>query len=392
VVQEKLASIVYFVVIFASIAIYGAIASFIAVKGKKFNPKVQRNYEHEPTVSVVIPTYNEEKIIEKKIKNILTLSYPKEKLELVIIDCSDDRTPEIVQECQKRSQNIRLIKQEKRTGLADALNIAYEEANGEIVIKSDCDSFVLKKDGIRGIVSYFADPMIGGVCGIRITARNEPDSLRSIERNFRNLQVRLQIAESNIDSTIVAHGSFAAFRKRLIEKIDTTSAADDTELFVKIRKKGYRTIINPEVTTYEPAEENILKRRKQMDRRTQGIIKVLLQNVNILFNVRYGAYAFLIFPLNLFMLVLSPYLLMVDLAVFLFLCLPFFQLVGTVVIFFIILSLIILTYKVKLIPPVAAFIDVQVSALLAGLKLLFRGTEYKWEKTRPSEISLPCSA
>jgi len=333
---------------------------------------------------MVIPTYNEESLIEKKIENTMNLEYPRDKLELIVIDCSSDKTPEIVGQYQQRYPNIRLIRQEKRTGLSDALNQAYEAAKGEIVIKSDSDSLVLKKEGIVEIVSYFADPKIGGVCGVRVASQKNPKLARSIEHNFRNLQIMLQIAESNLDSTVVAHGSLAAFRKDLIDKIDPKSAADDTELFVKIRKKGFRTIIDPNITTYEPAEENVHRRRKQMDRRTQGIVKVLFQNVDMLFNPKHGKYGFVSFPINFFLLIFSPYLLLLDFVAMVYLFSLSLQLLETIASAFLVSGAITLIYYKRLIPPLAAFLDTQISAFFAGIKLLTKGTEYQWEKTRPS--------
>ena len=77
-------------------------------KSIKINQKI--NYEFEPSISVVVPTHDEEMIISKKIENLLDTNYPKEKLELIFVDDSNDSTPDIVEEYSKRYPNIRTLK------------------------------------------------------------------------------------------------------------------------------------------------------------------------------------------------------------------------------------------------------------------------------------------
>ena len=89
-----------------------------------------------PKVSVVIAAYNEEKVIAQRLKNLLGLDYPKEKLEILIVsDGSTDSTAEIC--CKFNVENIRLIEQKERSGKALCLNEAVPLSNGDIVVFSD---------------------------------------------------------------------------------------------------------------------------------------------------------------------------------------------------------------------------------------------------------------
>ncbi|MCK5660945.1 MAG: glycosyltransferase, partial [Methanosarcinales archaeon] len=99
----------------------------IAKYGKRKSP-IEKNFTNKPTISIVVPTYNEELIISKKIDNILDLDYPLDLIEVIFIDSSNDKTPQIINSYQKKYSNIRLIDEGERVGLATALNKAYAAA------------------------------------------------------------------------------------------------------------------------------------------------------------------------------------------------------------------------------------------------------------------------
>ncbi|MDP2845974.1 MAG: glycosyltransferase, partial [Candidatus Methanoperedens sp.] len=185
---------------------YSIYIGLILKYGKKGSSAMKS--EKKLSISIIIPTYNEEFLIGKKLENIFNMEYPQELIEIVIIDSSTDRTPEIIKEYQKKYANINLIRQE-RSGLATALNTAYAAAQNEIVIKTDCDS-MLEKDALRKVSSDFGDHKIGGVTGKQIVINES-----KVEEGYRSLQSRVQIAESWVDSTIIFHGPFSAYRKNL---------------------------------------------------------------------------------------------------------------------------------------------------------------------------------
>ncbi|HEY9245344.1 MAG TPA: glycosyltransferase, partial [Candidatus Methanoperedens sp.] len=262
-----------------------------------------RKNENKPSISIIIPTYNEEMLIGKKLDNIFKLDYPGELMEIVIIDSSADRTPEIINEYQGRYGCINLITQERK-GLATALNTAYAAARNDIVIKTDCDS-LLEKNALNMVGFDFWDTSIGAVTGKQVVINKS-----GVEEGYRSLQSKVQIAESWIDSTIIFHGPFSAFRKELIRTIDSDSVADDSELAIKVRKQGYRAIIDPDIIFYEASQSAFFKRRMQKDRRGKGLIRLLLRHRDVLFNKKFGKYGMFVFPMNCFMMILSPVLLL----------------------------------------------------------------------------------
>lgn len=346
----------------------------IAKYGKRKSP-IEKNFTNKPTISIVVPTYNEELIISKKIDNILDLDYPLDLIEVIFIDSSNDKTPQIINSYQKKYSNIRLIDEGERVGLATALNKAYAAAKNEIVVKTDCDSF-LHKDALLQMVANFADKKVGGVCGKQVVINES-----KVEEGYRSIQSKLQIVESWLDSTIIFHGPFSAYRKDLIVPMDPASLADDSELAVKIRKQGYRTIIDPEVIFYEASQSRFMKRRMQKDRRGKGLIRLLLQHRNVLFNPRYGKYGTIVFPMNYFMMIFSPYLILALFVSILFAAYSY-SLAGAVGLC---MAAIIFMYlgqadKLSILEPIYSFIDTQISLLIGGLGLIFgKKSKGTWE-------------
>ncbi|MEO9364618.1 MULTISPECIES: glycosyltransferase [Candidatus Nitrosocaldus] len=259
-----------------------------------------KNYNYKPFISIVIPTYNEEKIIASTLENILSIDYPKDRMEIIVIDSSDDKTPEIVAEYAMHHPYIRLIKTERK-GVATARNEAYSIAKGEIVIKNDCDC-MLESNAISEIVANFADARIGAVTSRVMAPNNE-----RLEINYRSIHHRIQIAESIIDSTYIFN-TLSAFRRDLIRPI--TTSADDADVALNIRRQGYKAIYDPDSIFYEASPLTAKERVEVKSRRAVGHINLLLKNIGLCFNPKLSWYGMLILPMNLFMIVISPILML----------------------------------------------------------------------------------
>lgn len=265
-------------------------------------PHVRKNSEYQPLVSIVIPTMNEEKVIEKRLQNILEMDYPEKKVEVIFIDNSSDATLHIIEKYQKEYPFIKMLKQQKE-GFNNALNQGYSAAKGEIVIKSDCTAFP-RPDALKNVVSSFADSSVGAVCGVHVF----PEGKKSVEKQFKSIEFKIQQVESYFHSSLISHGAFGAYRKDLIPKLGEAITADDSEVVVNVVRHGFRAIIDPSVKCEEQAPESFRERREQKNRRAAGVIRVILSNLDMLFNRKYGAFGLVTFPIDFFILILSPIL------------------------------------------------------------------------------------
>ena len=280
----------------------GTVAIFYLVK--KFGNRsavIQKDCNYLPRVSVVIPTRNEETIIKERLKNIVKMDYPSELLEVIFVDGSNDSTPEIIKKYAVNYPYIKLLKQEK-PGFNNALNQGYSYATGEIVVKSDCDAFPLPT-ALREIVANFADDKVGAASGVYYFGESGDLEMESL---FRDIQTKVKRAESYFHSSLISHGGFGAYRKELIPELPQEITADDIELVVNVVKKGYRAII-------DPSPEDFSERRKQLDRRAAGVIRVILKNASMLFNNRFGKFGLITMPVEFFILIAAPILVVIDL-------------------------------------------------------------------------------
>lgn len=329
----------------------------------------------EPSVSIVLPTYNEERIVETKLDDLLNLDYPMEKVELVVVDSSDDETREIIREyfADRDTPRLTLIEEDERRGLAPALNEAYEAADNDIVIKTDCDS-KLPSDVLREAAANLADDDVDAVTGRNVEVLGGSE----VESGYRGVQSHIQQLESHLDSTLIFHGPFSAFENDALLPIDPNSLADDTELALKIRRQGGRVVFDPAVQYMEASHSEFVKRRKQKDRRAMGLIRLLVQHRDAL--GKYGKYGKIVLPFNWWFMIASPWLLVLTLAI---------GTVGSVIAFGVAglvlpLAVGVFTYlgQRDVLGPVQmlySLFDTQVSLLRASVELVIGDADGTWD-------------
>ena len=159
---------------------------------------------YEPTVSVVIPTHNEQDVIAKRIDNLLASNYPKNKLAIIVVDDSTDSTPKIIEEYAKKYPQISLVRFGERMGYSPCLIAGCKAARGEIVVLAEASSLT-DANAVRHLVSNFVDSSIGVVTGKDIILNANEKAGRS-EGFYLKLLDFVRTAESNMDSTIYMKG------------------------------------------------------------------------------------------------------------------------------------------------------------------------------------------
>lgn len=276
-----------------------------------------RKTEIFPSVSIVIPCYNERQFIEKKIRNTLYLDYPESKRELIMVDSgSTDGTTEVL-ERYSADGKIKLLKQHERLGKPAAINEALKVATGEIVVMTDADA-MLDVGAVTKIVSCFSDSSVGAAVGNLKLTQGKTLVSKMNSAFFYLFREGVRELESKIDSVSYFSGELLAFRKDVLEQIDPTVVSDDLFILFEIRKRGYRCVSEKEAFVFEKDVETIGGQLSHKRRTVVGSLQVFKKNWKMLFNPSFGWFGVLIFPAYVLRFLLCPILLFSIEALFLF--------------------------------------------------------------------------
>jgi len=193
---------------------------------------------HTPPVSILVPAKNEEEYICACVESLLALNYPKELLEIIVMDDgSTDSTAQKVRGYEKFG--VRLISK-KNSGKADSLNQGIKVAKGEIIATMDADSYAAP-DSLRMMVTYFKDKRVGAVAA-SVIAQNPKGVLGEIQRVEYLFAIFMRRIMEHINCVTVTPGPFSIFRKSAIIEIggfDPKSLVEDQEIALNMQKHGY---------------------------------------------------------------------------------------------------------------------------------------------------------
>ena len=261
---------------------------------------------YRPSVTVIIPVYNEETIICKTIKSLLKSNYPLEEI-LIIDDGSTDETAAVVSKHFSHHQKVKLIKK-SNGGKSSALNLGIKRALGDIIITIDADT-IFTKSTISQLVVPFSDPRVAAVSGNckvgnRINYLTQWQHIEYVTSN--NLDKR---AFEELNCITVVPGSNSAWRKNVVEEIGyyhDDTLAEDSELTLRILNAGYKITYEDRAISYEECPETLNGFIKQRDRWSYGILQVAWKHKkNILMSshktLKYFAIPSLLFSYLLFL-------------------------------------------------------------------------------------------
>jgi|SRR6218665_1564161 len=218
-------------IIFYNYAGYAVIAWLLTkLSGKKNRSEIP---PYQPYVSFIVAAYNEEDIIEEKIANTLALDYPSEKLEIIFItDGSSDGTNAIIQ----KYPATRLLHLPERKGKSAALNRSVKEAQNEILIFSDANTF-LNTDALKLLTRHYADPLTGGVSGekkVKSAVKKE-----NSEGLYWKYESTLKKIDADFYSLVGAAGELFSIRRELYTPVPNYILLDDFIISMRVVDNGY---------------------------------------------------------------------------------------------------------------------------------------------------------
>ncbi len=255
---------------------------------------------HYPSVTIVVPCWNEEKTVSKTVDSLLRLYYPKNKLHIFIIDDgSTDSTWNILQKFKNNPQ-IKLFKKENG-GKHTAVNLGIKESTSDLFGCLDADSFV-DKDALHNIVHAFNnDKSIMAVTPMLKVS--EPKTiLQKMQKTEYHVGAFLKRILSPLDGINVTPGPFSIFRKGVFEKIGMYKKAHNTEdmefaLRMQSHHMRIRNVHTAHVYTSVPKTLSTLCRQRL--RWTYGTMKNTLDYRFMIFQRAYGVLGMIVLPLSL---------------------------------------------------------------------------------------------
>ena len=250
-------------------------------KANNPSPPPAANKTYQPTVTVLIPAHNEEHVVTKLLQSMATLAYPKNKLEVVLIDDgSTDSTGQIADQYSKQYSFIKVLHRgsgEAGKGKAAAMNAGLQASNGEVVLCFDAD-YLPHPDIINRLVEKFSDPTVGGVQG-RPVVLNEPQNLITrliaLER-IGGFRVDQQ-ARDLLGLVPQFGGTVGGFRRSVLEGFggfDESMLTEDTDLTFQIYLAGYKIKYAGDAECYEEAVDNWGAYWRQRHRWAKGHMQV----------------------------------------------------------------------------------------------------------------------
>ncbi|MEN2984572.1 MAG: glycosyltransferase [Dictyoglomaceae bacterium] len=263
-----------------------------------------------PKISVLIPAHNEEKVIGNTIDAIARSFYPKDKLEIIVInDSSQDKTGDILREKQRIYNNLKVLEIRPPLGAkgkSNALNQGLKISTGEYIAVYDADNTPERRAILNLVKFIISDPSLGAVVG-KFRTRNKDKNILTKFINIETLSFQwlVQASRNYFLGLTTIPGTNFIIRKDLLEKIggwNVHALTEDTELTIRIYQEGYKIKWVPSAITWEQEPEKLKVWIKQRTRWARGNISVLstyLKNIfflksKIAFDLIYFTYIYLV--------------------------------------------------------------------------------------------------
>ena len=230
----------------------------------RWSPRpVRRGFAEEsatPAVSAVMVVCNEEAVIARKLENLLTLDYPREKLDLVIVsDGSTDRTPAILaaysRDTRLRSDarsRVRTLMKPVSQGKAAGLNDAIKLATGEVLLFTDARQQI-ESGALRLLIENFADPDVGAASGELMLGDPTSGETEKGMGLYWRIEKKVRELESASGSVAGATGAIYCARRSLLDTspLPEGTILDDVLLPMQIVRKGSRVVFDSRARAWD---------------------------------------------------------------------------------------------------------------------------------------------
>lgn len=298
------------VTVLGSSVIFGALYFEVFLLISLFESKKKRNLltnleYYYPSVTVLVPCFNEERTLVGTINSLLDLDYPKDKMRIMIInDGSTDNTKNLL----KQYENHEIIKvyHKENGGKYTALNFGISHLETDFVGCLDADSFV-DKNALKNIMRRFSDPKVMAVTPSMIVEKPN-NILRKMQRAEYSYGNFMRKAYGSIGAIHITPGPFSFFRKSVFDKIGMYRHAyntEDMEMAMRMQRNRMQIVNAPDALVYTVGPDTIKKLYKQRVRWVTGFLGNLIEYRGMVLNKKYGDLGLLVLPFAVFAIIMS---------------------------------------------------------------------------------------
>lgn len=260
--------------------------------------KAHRDPAELPSVTIIVPSFNEETTVAATVESLLKLKYPKDKLTLLLVDDgSSDKTLEVLNTFATNPQ-VKVFTKENEGSKFAALNFALRHTTSDLVGCLDADSFV-DPDALQHIIPYFDDEAIMAVTPT-IKVHEPKTILQHVQKVEYSWGVFLRRMLSSMNALYVTPGPFSIFRTSVFQELGGYRHAhhtEDMELALRMQKNRYKIVNALGAHVYTITPEKLGALYKQRTRWTYGFLNNALDYKDMFFNKKYGNIGMFVLPI-----------------------------------------------------------------------------------------------
>jgi cellulose synthase/poly-beta-1,6-N-acetylglucosamine synthase-like glycosyltransferase len=285
---------------FLFLSLYFEVFLLVSFLQRRFQANAKpADFKIYPKVAIVVPAYNEEKGLPATIRSLVALNYPKDKLEIIVVDDgSTDRSLEVAREFTTYP-NVHVFHKENG-GKHTAMNYALERTDATLIGCLDADSEV-NAEALERIVPLFANPRVAAVTpGIHV--RNPQNLLQHMQHVEYRLSIFNRFIHASLGSTFITPGPFSIFRAHTVRELGAWRyghSTEDMEMALRIQSAGYLIANAPTAIVYTGTPRRFKSLFRLRVRWTYGFLRNAADYKHMIGNRKYGNLGMVIFPFSL---------------------------------------------------------------------------------------------
>ncbi len=283
------------------LALYFEVFLLISFLERKPGKKTSLKPKRYPSVSMIVPCFNEGKTLAATISSLLTMEYPKDKLEIVVVDDgSTDNTREIGEEWAKRSPQVTYFYKENG-GKYTALNFAITRSSAEFVGCLDADSFA-DPDALTEVIKKFEeDTSVVAIVPV-MKVHNARTLLETMQMAEYTFGIFVKKIFDNLGAISVLPGPFSIYRRDVFDMVGPFKHAhntEDMEIAFRIQKHGLKIANAHTAFVYTTVPSTVRTLVKQRTRWTQGYLQNAMDYWYMFGNPKFGNFGLFVLPLGI---------------------------------------------------------------------------------------------